>query len=154
VDARVADVTEPAPNQQEARASLAEASSKAASVRRADSEFRWLLIVIAAVYVVGSIVASAFPRRGGIGGIALILVVTGGIAAMILLGRRIRAYSSSGIAWFVVSVFAFIFWNSVVNGVSMLSGWWSPHQPGYHFAVSEAIGVIPLVVAAWLLGRR
>jgi hypothetical protein len=38
--------------------------------------------------------------------------------------------------------------------VSIASGWWGPPQPGVHFGGSVVVAVIPLLVAAWLIGRR
>ena len=149
-------MNETAPTPDEARAALAKANSQKALVRKADREFRWILVVIATVYVVvAALVSIAFPRRGSpLAGMVALLVIAAGIAAMVVLGRRVRAYSTAGIAWYVVAIAIFLLWNAVVTGVSLLSGWWSPRQPGYHFAISEAVGAIPLIVAAWLFGRR
>jgi hypothetical protein len=149
-------VNETAPTPDEARSALAKVDSQKALVRKADREFGWILAVIAAVYVVvAALVSIAFPRRGSpVAGIVALLVTAGGLAAIVVLGRRVRAYSTGGIAWYVVAIAIFLLWNAAVTGVSLLSGWWSPRQPGYHFAISETIGAIPLIVAAWLFGRR
>jgi hypothetical protein len=149
-------MNEMAPTPDEARAALAKANSQKALVRTADREFRWILVVIAAVYVVvAALVSIAFPRRGSpLAGIAALLVIAGGCAAIVVLGRRVRAYSTGGIAWYVVAIAIFLLWNAAVTGVSLLSGWWSPAQPSYHFAISETVGAIPLILAAWLFGRR
>jgi hypothetical protein len=149
-------VNEMAPTPDEARAALAKANSQKALVRKADREFRWILFVVAAVYVVvAGLVSITFPRRGSpLAGTIALLVVAGGLAAIVVLGRRVRAYSTGGIAWYVAAIAIFLLWNFAVTGVSLLSGWWSPKQPGYHFAISEAVGAIPLIVAAWLFGRR
>lgn len=48
----------------------------------------------------------------------------------------------------------FNLWNASVTGVSIGTRWWASTQPSYHFGVSEMVGVIPLLVAAWLIGRR
>jgi hypothetical protein len=149
-------VNETAPTPEEARAALAKADSQRALVRKADREFRWILAVVAAVYVVVALLVSiSFPRRGSpVAGIAALLVIAGGLVAVVVLGRRMRAYSMAGIAWYVIAIAIFLLWNGVVTGVSLLSGWWSPKQPSYHFAISEALGAIPLIVAVWLFGRR
>ena len=34
------------------------------------------------------------------------------------------------------------------------TGWWSPTQPNFHFGVTEAIAVVPLLVGVWVLRRR
>jgi hypothetical protein len=59
-----------------------------------------------------------------------------------------------GIAWLLGSVAAFLLWNGAVIWVSIASGWWGPPQPGVHFGGSVVVAVIPLLVAAWLIGRR
>ena len=145
-----------APTPREAQAALVEADTQAARVRREDHEFRWLLLVVAAVYVLGAGVVSLSPaRRGGpMAGLALLVIVAAGIIGLILLGVRIRAYSRRGVLWFVLAIAAFIVWNSIVTGVSIVTGWWAPSQPSFHFGVSELVGVIPLLAAAWLIGRR
>jgi hypothetical protein len=156
VDVSVWVVIDKAPTQGEAQAALAEADTQAALVRREDHEFRWLLLVVAAIYLLGAGVVSLSPtRRGGpIAGLALVIIVAAGIAGLIWVGIRIRAYSRRGVLWFALAIAAFIVWNSMVTGVSVVTGWWAPNQPSYHFGVSELVGVIPLVVAAWLIGRR
>lgn len=149
-------MNETAPTPDEARAALAKANSQKTLVRKADRQFRWILVVVAAVYVVvAALLSISFPRRGSpLAGTAMLLVIAAGLAAVVVLGRRIRAYSTAGVAWYVVAIVAFLLWNSVVTGVSLITGWWSPRQPSYHFAISEAVGVIPLLVAAWLISRR
>jgi len=67
---------------------------------------------------------------------------------------RLRAYSRVGVLWFTVATAAFTWWNAIVCGVSIATGWWGSQQPSYHFGVSVLVGVIPLFVAAWLIGRR
>jgi len=78
----------------------------------------------------------------------------GGSAAAIYLGWRVRAWSRMGILWLLGSVAAFLAWNGAVIWVSIATGWWGPHQPGIHFGGSVVMAVIPLFVAAWLIGRR
>jgi hypothetical protein len=86
--------------------------------------------------------------------IALLVFLCGWLVAFGVLGLRIRAYSRTGFLSFLGAVAAFMVWNTLVNGVSLLSGWWSPLEPNYHIVISEAVGVIPLIIAAWLIGRR
>ncbi len=147
---------ESSPTPQEAQAALAEASAKAARVRRADRRFRWILLSIAAIYLVVAAVMSASPwRRGGTSpGLAVSVIVIVGLVGTILLITTIRAYSRAGVVWFTFAAAAFTWWNAIVSFVSIATGWWGPQQPSYHFGVSALVGVIPLVVAAWLIGRR
>src|ERR1700737_4082574 len=43
-------------------------------------------------------------------------------------------------------------WLGIVAGVSIGTRYWASTEPSYHFGVTIAIGVIPLLVLAWLLG--
>jgi cell division protein FtsW (lipid II flippase) len=149
-------VSEPAPTPQEAQAALAEASTQAARVRRADQQFRWFLLGIAAAYVGGSAIISTSPRPGGsaVAWTALLVFLTGFVIAFIALGLRIRAYSRKGFISFLGAFAVFMIWDTIVNGVSLGSRFWSPLEPSYHLVISESVGVIPLIIAAWLIGRR
>ncbi len=143
------------PTPLEARAALAEADSQAARVRRADHQFRWILLILVATYLVAAGIVSATSRPGpSYGWLVLLVLVTGGVVGIGLLVWWIRAYSRTGVLWFTVAAAAFTWWNAIVCGISVLTGWWGPHQPNYHFGVSALVGVIPLIVAAWLIGRR
>ena len=149
-------MSESPPTPQEAQAAVAEADSQAARVRRADQQFRWFLLGIAAAYVGGSAIISTSPRPGGsaVAWIALLVFLIGLIVAFVVLGLRMRAYSRTGFLSFLGAIGVFWVWDTIVNGVSLTSGWWSPLEPSYHIVISEAVGVIPLIVAAWLIGRR
>jgi cell division protein FtsX len=149
-------VSESPPTPQEAKAALAEASSQAARVRRADHQFRWFLLGVAAAYVGGSAIISTSPRPGGsaVAWIALLAFLIAWMVAFIAFGLRIRAYSRRGFLYFLGAYAAFVVWDAIVNGVSLGSRFWSPLEPSYHLVISEAVGVIPLIVAAWLIGRR
>jgi hypothetical protein len=99
---------------------------------------------------------SSSPRPGGstVAWVALLVFLLGFVVAFIVLGMRIRAYSRTGLGSFLAALAVFWIWDSIVNGVSLVSGWWSPLEPSYHLVISEAVGVIPLIVAAWWIGRR
>lgn len=148
-------MTSPPPTPQEARASLAEARSQAAQVRRADHRFRWILLDIVAVYLLAAGIVSVSRRPGpSFGGLIVLVIVIGGLVGAGLLIWWIRAYSNAGMRWFTGACAAFSLWNAGVCGVSILTGWWGTHQPNYHFGVSAIVAVIPLIAAAWLVGRR
>jgi hypothetical protein len=149
-------VTENLPSPQEARVALAEASSQATRVRESDQQFRWVLLGLALAYLLLGAVVSASPTRGGatFAALAFVIIIAAGLVGTIVVIARIRAYSRAGLRWFTVACAAFSLWNAVVCGVSLVTGWWSANQPSYHFGVSAVACVIPLVVAAWLLGRR
>lgn len=149
-------MSEPALTPQEARAALAVANGQAARVRQADHQLKWILLGLGGAYLLVGGVVSASPPNGGatFAPLAFLVIMSGGLIGTALVIWRIRAYSPAGMRWLSVGASAFTFWNAIVAGVSVLSGWWAPHQPSYHFGVSAAVGVIPLMVAAWLIGRR
>lgn len=92
-------VTQVTPTAVEARATLAEAAGKAAVVHRADRELRWLLVGVAATYVLTSAVAGAAGRKSELGFAVVVAIVLCSAAAMIVVGLRIRVYSRSGYRW-------------------------------------------------------
>jgi hypothetical protein len=107
------------------------------------------------MYLAVGALLSGNPRQGNIWiSFGLLLIFLGGSAAAIYLGWRVRAWSRTGILWLLGSVAAFLTWTGAVIWVSIASGWWGPHQPGIHFGGSVVVAVIPLFVAAWLIGRR
>lgn len=148
-------MNETSPTPGDARAALDEAGRRAALVRRADNQFRPILLVVAALYLAIGALLSANPRGGNIliSG-ALLILFLGGLVGGIYLTLRIRAFSRTGIFWFVGSVGAFLLWNGAVLWASIATGWWGPHQSGIHIGGSVVVAVIPLLVAAWLIGRR
>jgi hypothetical protein len=148
-------MNEISPSPDDARASLREADSRAATVRRADSQFRSILLLITAMYLVIAALLSANPRGGNVllGDGVIATFVVGTIGGLYLIWRM-RAWSRTGIGWFVGSVAAFLVWNGGVIWVSVATGWWGVHSPGVHFGGSAMVAVVPLIIAAWLLGRR
>lgn len=150
-------VSDPVPTQLEAEAALAQASTQAARVRRSDHQLAWMLASVAAVWLAAAGVISTLPtlRRGGpIASFALAAILICGIVALVVVGVRIRAYSRPAILLYFGGIVVFNLWNSAVTGVSILTRWWAPPQPSYHFGLSALVGVIPLMVAAWLIARR
>jgi hypothetical protein len=116
-----------------------------------------MLLGIAAVYLAAAGVISTLPdpRRGGpVAGLAILAIVIVGSVAFIVVGLRIRAYSRTGILLYLGGVTVFSLWNAIVAGVSMGTRWWASTQPSYHFGISELVGAVPLLLAAWLIGRR
>jgi hypothetical protein len=150
-------MSESAPTPHEAQAALIEASSQAARVRRSDLQLAWMLLGIVAVYLAAGGVISTLPslRRGGpVVGLAILAIVIVGVVGMIIVGLRIRAYSRTGILLYFGGVAVFNIWNAIVTSVSIFTGWWALTQPSYHFGISELVGAVPLLIAAWLIGRR
>jgi cell division protein FtsW (lipid II flippase) len=150
-------VSESVPTPDEARSALAKADGQAIRVRRADRQLAWMLLGIAAIYLaVGAVISTLQdPRRGGpVVGLAIVTIVIVGAVGFIFVGLRIRAYSRGAILLYFGGVIAFNFWNGFVSGVSIVTRWWASTEPGYHFGLSAAVAVIPLLVAAWLIWRR
>jgi hypothetical protein len=147
------NVTSPTPD--DARASLNEAESRAAAIRRADRKLRSLLLLVAGMYLASAALLSVNPRQGNLWiSYALLVILVGGLAAALYLNWRIRVWSRLGAVWLLASVAVFLLWEGAVIWVSIATGWWGPHQPGIHFGGSVVMAVIPLLVAAWLIGRR
>jgi hypothetical protein len=138
----------------EARAALGDAKERAAQVRETDTQFRWILLVLAGIDLAAAVLVGLVPEgRSPFAGITLLVVFVGGFLAGLILLLRARAYSRRGILFFTWSCAAFTWWNAAVVGVSVATHWWGLHQPATHFSVSAIIAAIPLLVAAWLVGR-
>jgi hypothetical protein len=147
-------VTGSPPTAQEAKNALADASDKATAVSRTDKQFRPILLVLAGMDLGAAALIGLFPQGGSLFAVVVfITVLAAGLIGSLLLLLRIRVYGRRGIRMFTVSIAAFTWWNAAVVGVSSASGWWGPHQPGTHFSVSAIIAAIPLLIAAWLVGR-
>ena len=143
------------PSAEEAQAALALASNQAVRVRRSDRQFRWILLGLAAMYLaIGAIMSVSTHRGSNPAGPAIVLVTGVVLVAIIVIALRIRAYSREGVLWFTLTAALFTVWNAAVTSVSLVTHFWSAQQPGYHFGLSVLAGVIPLVVGAWLIGRR
>jgi len=116
-----------------------------------------MLLGIAAIYLaVGALISTLpDPRRAGpVVGIGILAILIVGLVGFVYVGLRIRAYSRTAMLIYFGGIIAFNLWNSAVFGVSTLTRWWTPPQPAYHFGLSAAVAVIPLLVAAWLIWRR
>jgi hypothetical protein len=139
---------------QEARAALGDANERAAQVRETDSQFRLILLVLAGVDLTAALIIGLFPQgRSPLAGITLLVVFVGGLVVGLVILLRARAYSRRGLLFFTWACAGFTWWNAAVVGVSVVTGWWGPHQAATHFSASAVIASIPLLVAAWLVGR-
>ena len=111
--------------------------------------------MIADLYLAVAVVMSVAGRRGGpIAGLALLAFVLAAVIALVWLGLQLRAFSRAGILWYLWAIAAFNIWNAILVGVSIGTGFWASTQPTYHFGVTVLVAVIPLIVAAYLIGRR
>jgi len=139
---------------QEARAALGDAKERAAQVRQTDTQFRVILLVLAGVDLTAALLIGLFPEgRSPLVGITLLVVFVGGLTVGVIVLLRARAYSRRGLVFFTWTCAGFTWWNAAVIGVSVTTGWWGPHQSATHFSASAIIAAIPLLVAAWLVGR-
>jgi hypothetical protein len=143
------------PTAESARAALQEARSRATAIHRTDKQFGGILFAIAAVYLIAALVVVWFPGGASPWGLVVFIgIVVGGLAGSLFMLWRIRAYSRRGALKFTMAVAAFTWWNAAVAGASIATGWWAPHQPATHFAVSALVAVAPLLVAGFLVFRR
>jgi hypothetical protein len=148
-------VNESAPTPREAQAAINEAMSQAATLGRSDDPLRRIVIGIAACYLVAGVVVSLSPSRNSpVLWPAVLLIVIGFCVGVTMVGLRIRALSRRGQALYIWGVMAFNAWMGIVAGVSIGTRWWASTQPSYHFGISIAVAVTPLIFLAWLLGRR
>jgi hypothetical protein len=148
-------VVENAPTPEEARAALAEANKQATLVRRADREFRWILLIIAATYSAIALILSLSPHHGStFSGIAIAGLFAAALIGLVWRGLRLRAFSRAGFLGYMFAMVAFNLWNALAVGVSIATRYWASTQPSYHFGVTALIGMIPLIAAALIIGRR
>jgi len=147
----IEEMSESDTTREDARAALSEAAAQASKVRRTDIQFRLILVGLALAYVAAGTLVGLV--RVPWTGVAVLLVLAAALVGSIGLMWRMRAFSRSGPRNFALAAAAFTWWNAAVVGVSMASGWWAPHQLSFHFTVSAAVAAIPLMVAAFLIGR-
>jgi hypothetical protein len=140
---------------EQARAALEEASVRARQVRRSDRQLSWMLLLVAGIYIMAGVLVSVSPEGGrSIAGPAVLGILAVAIGAAVVVGFRIKAFSQGGIAWYFATMIAFNLWNAGVVGGSVATRFWALGQPAYHFGISAAVAVLPLLAGAWLLGRR
>ena len=148
-------MTEAQPTRQDAAAALAEVGIRAQQVRQADSHLRWMLLALLAAYLVVAVLMSLSPHHGStFVAVGIMATLVAAVAFAVVVGVRIRAYSRDGIRLYFGTIIAFNLWNAIVTSASIATRFWGTDQPSYHFGISEAVGVVPLVIGAWLLGRR
>lgn len=116
-----------------------------------------MLLGIAAVYLAAGGVISTLPslhRGGPVAGLAILAIVVVGVIGLVFVALRIRAYSRTAVLLYFGGVAVFNIWNALVTSISIFTGWWALTQPSYHFGISELVGAVPLLIAAWQIGRR
>jgi len=100
------------------------------------------------------VVLSVSPRQGTtLAGMAVAVLLAALLVTAVVIARRIRAYSRTGLVWFLTTYIAFYVWNTVVVLVSVGTRFWASSQ-SYHFGLSVAVGALPLVVGVVVLTRR
>jgi hypothetical protein len=140
---------------EQARAALDEAGARAAQVRRSDLQLSWILLAIAAAYVGVGVVLSVSPHHGStVAGVAVLAMLAAAIGGSVVIWLRIRAYSRGGLIWYFATMIAFNLWNAAAASVSIGTRFWASSQPSYHFGITVAVAIIPLLVGAIALARR
>ena len=144
-------MSETQPSRESAMAALAEADRRASQVRRADAQLAWILgFLVLGVLITGALMSVAFPHAGP----AVLAVYVLAIALVAVVLVRIRVYSRRGLQIFALSASTFTAWNALGAAVSVATRWWAPSAPNFHFGITEAVAVLPLVAGIWLLVRR
>ena len=152
VHATVATVSDSLPTPEEARSALAEAESRAAEVRRSDTDTRLLLLAIAAMYLSLGIPAAFLVRGGSDLPLLGMLGITGAwIGALVVLVGRIRAYSRPAGRRYALYGWLFGAWNVAVLLVCIFGGWFSPLSPAWHFTATFGVISMPPLLAGLLL---
>ena len=140
---------------EDAAAALAEAGIRASQVRQADTQLRWMLLVLLVAYLGVAVLMSVSPHRGStFAAVGIIATLVAAVTFAVIAGMRIRAYSRVAIRLYFGTIIAFNLWNALVTSVSIGTRFWAMGQPSYHFGISETFGVIPLVIGVWLLSRK
>ena len=150
------------PTPEAARSALAEANARNAVVRASDRLFQPALLVLAGMWIAGSILIAVMPSSGApawvgpLEGVAVVLFLTVGIVAFALVKGRQRAYSRTGNIVFSVSILAWLVWTVAERSLSYGAGWVAPGDPmrAEHFVFNAVISVAPLLVGALVVGRR
>ena len=148
-------MTETQPSREDAVAALAEVGIRASQVRQADSQLCWMLAALLAADLGVAVLLSLSPHRGStFAGVGVLAMLVAAVAFAVIVGIRIRGYSRLGIRLYFGTLIAFNLCNALVTSLSIGSRFWAQGQPTYHFGISEAVGIVPLVVGIWLLSRR
>jgi hypothetical protein len=127
----------------------------AGPVNDADRQLLWTLAGLAAVGIALAAYLSLFPRDAGfLYFIAGIMFASAACVAAVSLRLKNHDYSPAGILWLMATIGVFEVWTVVVMGVSLMSRWWAHGQPGYHVGVSAIVGLAPLLISIWVLGRK
>jgi hypothetical protein len=151
----VANVNEAGPTPEQARAAVAEADSRAVGVRRSDAQLRNIVLTLAAMYLAMG-VAMGFLSRGGspVPFLVVLSISTAGVALILVLVHRVRAYTRPGFRRFAFYAGGFAIWSLTVLEVGIFGGWFGGTSPAWHFTVAAAVGSIPLLVGGLLLTLR
>jgi hypothetical protein len=152
------------PTAAEAREAIARAAEARAAVRSADRLFRtWLLAIAGATVALTLLVEvmTLLPRWGVLGPVEGLIVngaLVGAIFVFVTIEARQRAYSRGAKLWFSATIFVFVIWGLYVERWSLGSGWIAYQLPPlvrtWHVALSAVVATIPLLLSAWLIGRR
>jgi len=150
------------PSPEGARSALIEVELRRAAVHASNRLFQPVLLVLAGLWVAGTILIVVVPSSGvpawvgPIEGFVLEGLLGGGIVATFLLLGRQRAHSRTGSVLFSASIAAWFLLMSGIRALGSSAGWYVPGDPlrGVHFVLSAVICVAPLLIGALVVGRR
>jgi hypothetical protein len=121
-------------------------------LKREDSELRWMLAALAALYLV---LAGLMVMLGGGALLVGIASWVGGMAFGVVAGIRFgrgHAYSAGGWTWYLLAILLFQGWSGAVWWVAFLTR--SPSRPVLYLGVIMASATLPLFGVIYAMSRR
>lgn len=135
----------------EARSAVANVADQRAAVRAADLDRVGLLLLAAVNVAYGAVVVALAGRIAA--PLLIVLPMIPMTAFAFWRERNERVFSRRGRPILLVSVAVSLIWFTMLNFWITPRIGWHPSTPDWHFAVVSALGTIPLLVGAWLIGR-
>ncbi len=129
--------------------------SQASGSRHAARYVRLIpLMTAAAVLAVVALVGIGQPASlYSLRGVGLVIVVAGAFAGVLFVYLRVRRTTNKRI-WRQLDLWmlGWLVWEMMVFGICIGSGWWKS-SPNLLLLVAMPLSVLPLLLAAWLLGQ-
>lgn len=119
-------------------------------LKRADSDIRWMLVLLA----VADIVGVAVVARVGYGGFyVLIGCWLAGTAMFIGIAFRFGRYSLAGLVWFALSQLGFLGLAGILTLLGLWTGWLNV-DPVARYLIVQSIALVPLVTGILVMSRK